>query len=79
MLVYLGEYNRKEIFSPSRLKCEVESIFLHEYYKNLAIDNPHDIAIIKLKKQIPINDDYYPICLPPLDMKIEGKNGYVIG
>jgi hypothetical protein len=43
---------------------EIERTFVHDQYSYYQPGNPHDVAIIKLKRTIEFNEFVKPICLP---------------
>jgi len=74
--IRLGEYDF-EAPSNSRRDFDVERIYMHERYNRKTYEN--DIALLKLKKATTFNNDIWPICLPPPNVKLEGKSAYVTG
>ena len=54
-----------------------ERVFVHEGYRPITLHN--DVAVIKLKTRVTLNDQIWPICLPPGDPVLDGKTLHVAG
>ena len=74
--IRLGEYDiTKE--SKSRKDFEIETIYMHEDYNRMTFKN--DVALIKLKSKVTFDANISPICLPPSNIDVEGKNAWIAG
>lgn len=54
-----------------------EKVFVHEGYRPITLQN--DIALIKLDKRVPLDDNIWPICLPPGNVLLDGQVAHVSG
>ena len=50
---------------------EVEKIIVHDKYNHLEVEEPNDIAMIKLKKPLEFCEYVQPICLPEPDAEFD--------
>ncbi|XP_026492021.1 phenoloxidase-activating enzyme-like [Vanessa tameamea] len=83
--VRLGEYNKtnsgpdclivkgKQVCNGGAITIPIESVVSHPEF-NLPKYHGHDIAIIKLAKQVPFNEFIRPICLPTSDITASPPN-----
>ncbi|XP_043935637.1 complement C1r subcomponent-like [Protopterus annectens] len=78
--IYMGGNDINE-FNFTRY-IEAEDIFVHPNFNEEEHDFDSDIALIKMKKKVTLNDDLLPICLPSLDdndIYESDRLGYVSG
>jgi hypothetical protein len=89
--VRLGEYNTEteqdcsnqlgfEICNNKPVDSEIERVIIHPDYSDTNADRYHDVALIKLKRDVPTNDFIKPICLPtPSEKSNVGERLVVAG
>ncbi|KYB29266.1 serine protease P8 [Tribolium castaneum] len=89
--VRLGEYNTEterdcsnqmgfEICNEKPIDSEIDKVIPHPDYSDNSADRYHDIALIKLKRQVSYTDFIKPICLPGKSEKTSvGKRLAVAG
>lgn len=67
---YIGIIPRVYVYNASRWSKELaymaERIYVHESYDNITLND--DVAVIRLRIPIPLDDYVSPICLAPADM-----------
>ncbi|MGH0131684.1 UNVERIFIED_CONTAM: hypothetical protein FKN15_032759 [Acipenser sinensis] len=76
--IYLGDTNVKILTSMPRL--EIEGIFVHPGFQEAALQFDNDIALIKLRHRVTVNETVMPLCLPTAGSLYQpGVMGYVSG
>merc|ERR1719336_2241222 len=77
-VVLLGDYNNEsEDIEDGQEMRSIQQILIHPAYKHQNYDN--DLALLKLETPISFNKYILPICLPPTNLPITGKKGFVTG
>ncbi|MGH0131685.1 UNVERIFIED_CONTAM: hypothetical protein FKN15_032760 [Acipenser sinensis] len=76
--IYLGDTNVKILTSMPRL--EIEGIFVHPGFQQEALQFDNNIALIKLRHRVTVNETVMPLCLPTAGSLYQpGVMGYVSG
>ncbi|KAH8359552.1 hypothetical protein KR093_007415 [Drosophila rubida] len=58
------DLNKKQTCAPMHIDIIIEKKILHDFYIPNAIDQMHDIALLRLKELVRFTDYVKPICLP---------------
>ncbi|MGH0131683.1 UNVERIFIED_CONTAM: hypothetical protein FKN15_032758 [Acipenser sinensis] len=76
--IYLGDTNVEILTYMPRL--EIEGIFIHPGFQEAALQFDNDIALIKLRHRVTVNETVMPLCLPTAGSLYQpGVMGYVSG
>jgi len=80
--VHLGEYDTKDAEEePLQSKTyKVDKIKIHPDFRYMLTQpDRYDVALLHLDRPVFYQENIIPICLPPLDLTLEGKVGMVAG
>ncbi|XP_041077085.1 complement C1r subcomponent-like [Polyodon spathula] len=76
--IHLGDTNLENLILMPRL--EIQAIFVHPSFQQGALQFNNDIALIKLRHRVTLNETVMPLCLPAAGSLYQaGVMGYVSG
>ncbi|XP_075210149.1 venom protease-like [Lycorma delicatula] len=78
-IVVLGAYNRNYDDERSKQYFFVSAIKMPKLFHGDSLHDVHDVALIKLHKEITYNDAVSPVCLPQKIFRYEGVYGFISG